>query len=347
MAVSCFYLTQGEVLMKRLSRLLAILASALLVACGGGGGGGEVILVPPVVIVPEQPMFRMAPQEVSRVHEVLAGSKSVPVYSFSVTESAPRPVFNITFRTLAATSMVINQSFNVKLLLNGADFTAATGVRVVVKIEFDYIVTIFPDGWQPSRSGDVYTLIADVATEAADRTPVVDFRLAIASYAERAAGFLADARVHAGKTLRIVGRTGYSLPAVLSTTPAQQMPQPGTTTVSYDAFFVCPVGNARQCNQKKVVVDVFGGTAPEFVFSGNVFPMTLIPGTMNTYEAVVDIAAAQSQFGYPMTVRTSVLPGYQAVTVYLKTLSTNIGTPEDLNPRMPNPCYTFASTCKG
>lgn len=334
--------------MKKLSHLLALAASAFLVACGGGGGGGEVILVPPVVIVPEQPMLRMAPQNVSQVHEVLAGSKSVPVYSFSITESAPRPVFDIKLRTLAApTSMVINQSFNVKLLRNGVDFTTATGVRVGVIVADDHVTIVFPDGWQPQRTSDIYTVAVDVSSEAADRTPIVDFRLALASYAEWSTGFLLDARSHAGKTLRIVGRTGYSLPAVLSTTPAQQMPQFGTRTVTYEAFFVCPVDNARQCNQKRVVVDVFGGTAPEFTFSGNVFQMTLVPGTTNTYEALVDIAAAQSQFGYPMTVRTSVLPGFQAVTVYLKTISTNIGTPEDLNPRMPNLCYTFASNCKG
>jgi hypothetical protein len=306
-----------------------------------------VILVPPPVVVPEQPMLRMAPQNVSQVHEVLAGSKSVPVYSFSVTESAPRPVFDIKLRALAPILTVINQDFNMKLLRNGADFTASTGVRVGVAVETDYIMIVFPDGWQPQKTDDVYTIVADISSEAADRTPVVDFRLAIASYAERAGGFLVDARTHAGKTLRIVGRTGYSLPAVLSITPAQQMPQFGTRTVTYEAFFACPVGNARQCNHKRVVVDVFGGTAPEFTFSGNVFPMTLVPGTTNTYEALVDIAAAQSQFGYPMTVRTSVLPGFQAVTVYLKTISTNIGTLEDLNPRMPNPCYTFASNCKG
>lgn len=334
--------------MKKLSHLLALVASAFLVACGGGGGGGEVILVPPVVIVPEQPMLRMAPQNASQVHEVLAGSKSVPVYSFSVTESAPRPVFNIVLRALAAPiSVVVNQNFNVKLLRNGADFTAATGVRVGVVVEVDHLMIVFPDGWQPQQTDDIYTLVADVSSEAADRTPVVDFRLAIASYAERAGGFLTDAHTHAGKTLRIVGRTGYSLPAVLSTTPAQQMPQSGTTTVSYDAFFVCPAGNARQCNQKRIVVDVFGGTAPEFVFSGNVFPMTLVPGTTNTYEVFVDIAAAQSQNGYPMSVRSTLLPEFQAMTVYLKTVSTNIGTPEDLNPRLVNMCYTFASNCKG
>lgn len=335
--------------MKTLSRLLALVASAFLVACGGGGGSGEVILVPPpVIIVPEQPMLRMAPQNVSQVHEVLAGSKSVPVYSFSVTESAPRPVFDIKLRALAAPiSVVVNQNFNVKLLRNGADFTAATGVRVGVVVEADYLMIVFPDGWQPQRTDDIYTLVADVSSEAADRTPIVDFRLAIASYAERAGGFLTDARTYAGKTLRIVGRTGYSLPAVISTTPAQQIPQSGTTTVSYDALFVCPAGNARQCNQKRVVVDVFGGTAPEFIFSGNVFPMTLVPGTTNTYEVFVDIAAAQSQNGYPMSVRSTLLPGFQAMTVYLKTISTNIGTPEDLNPRLVNMCYTFASNCKG
>jgi hypothetical protein len=55
----------------------------------------------------------------------------------------------------------------------------------------------------------------------------------------------------------------------------------------------------------------------------------------------------QASLGYPMSVRSTLLPGFQAMTVYLKTVSTNIGTPEDLNPRLVNMCYTFASNCKG